>query len=276
MDNKRLLALVIFVTALSLSGNLFCQENTDNDGFEPELGQKGKDVIWYPTPQPLVETMIDMAKLTSADFLIDLGSGDGRIVIAAAKRGIRAIGIEYNPDMVELSKRNAAREGVADKTDFIQADFYEYDLSKATVITMFLLPEINLKLRPKLLELEPGTQIITNTFSMNDWHFDEKRMTDVESGSWNTAYLWVVPAKVEGKWKCNEGELKLIRQYQEVSGNMKTGGKTFEISDGKLRGNLFSFVCNEVNYSCRADKNTLKGTAEKNGKVTAWEAVKQD
>jgi precorrin-6B methylase 2 len=174
---------------------LFSQNSTGKSEYEPELGQAGKDVIWYPTPHELVDVMIKMAGLTSADYLIDLGSGDGRIVIAAAKKGINAAGVEFNPDMVEYSKKNAEREGVADKTDFIKADFFEYDMSKATVITMFLLPELNRKLKPLLLELKPGTRIITNSFSMQDWQYDEMEQLDDETISWNTAYLWIVPAK---------------------------------------------------------------------------------
>ena len=132
--------------------------------YEPRVGQAGKDVVWVPTPQALVDKMLDLAKVTPSDYLIDLGSGDGRTVITAAKRGVRAHGIEYNPDMVELSKRNAAQEGVSDKATFAKADLFESDFSQATVITMFLLPEINLKLRPKILDLKPGTRIVSNSF----------------------------------------------------------------------------------------------------------------
>ena len=128
--------------------------------FEPVVGQEGKDVIWVPTPQSLVNRMLDMAKVTPADFVIDLGSGNGITVISAAKRGARALGIEYNPDMVELSKRNAAREGVSDQATFMKADIFESDFSQATVITMYLLPSLNLKLRPTILDLKPGTRIV--------------------------------------------------------------------------------------------------------------------
>jgi hypothetical protein len=137
--------------------------------YEPRVGQAGKDVVWVPTPQALVDKMLDMAKVTPSDYVIDLGSGDGRTVITAAKRGVRAHGIEYNPDMVELSKRNAAQEGVGDKATFAKADLYESDFSQASVITMFLLPGINLKLRPKILDLKPGTRLVSNSFTMGDW-----------------------------------------------------------------------------------------------------------
>src|SRR5215813_4783356 len=141
--------------------------------FEPRVGQEGKDVVWVPSPQPVVDKMLDMARVTPKDYVSDLGSGDGRTVITAAKRGAKALGIEYNPDMVELSKRNAAKEGVSDKASFVKADLFETDFSQAQVITMFLLPSINMKLRPKILDLKPGTRIVSNSFDMEDWKADE-------------------------------------------------------------------------------------------------------
>ena len=146
--------------------------------YEPQSGQEGKDVVWVPTPQILVDKMLDMAKVTPADFVMDLGSGDGRTVITAAKRGARAMGVEYNPDMVELSKRNAQKEGVAGKAEFVKADLFETDFSRASVITMFLLPDINIKLRPKILGLKPGTRIVSNTFTMEEWQADETAVVD--------------------------------------------------------------------------------------------------
>lgn len=275
MKRRKLWSFAILGFALLiLPGIVFCQKKTEKSYNEPELGQEGKDVVWYPTPPALVDVMIDMAELNPADYLIDLGSGDGRIVIAAAKKGIHSAGIEFNEDLIEFSKKNAEKEGVADKTDFIKADFFEYDLSKATVITMFLLPEINRKLKPKLLELKPGTRIITNSFSMQDWPYDEMKEIHDESISWNTAYLWIVPAKVGGTWKLNEGELKLTQNYQMVTGKINAGGKSFPLSDGKLRGNVLNFNCNGVNYNCTINNSEMKGTAENEGKTSEWEAVK--
>ena len=190
--------------------------------FEPQVGQDGKDVIWVPTPQALVDKMLDMAKVTSKDYVIDLGSGDGRTVITAAKRGSKALGIEYNPDMVELSKRNAAKEGVSDKASFMKADLFESDFSQAQVITMFLLSSINLKLRPKILDLKPGTRIVSNTFDMGDWKPDEDA-TIPGCNSWCTAHLWIVPAKVEGTWTFPQGELTLRQTYQLIMGNLRNG-----------------------------------------------------
>ena len=172
-----------------------------------------------PTPQALVDKMLDMAKLTPQDFLMDLGSGDGRTVITAAKRGARALGIEYNPDMVELARRNAAEAKVSDRATFEKADLFESDFTKAQVITMFLLPSINMKLRPKLLELKPGTRIVSNSFTMEDWVADETSNVTEGCQSWCTALLWIVPAKVEGSWQTPQGELKLTQVFQMLSGH---------------------------------------------------------
>src|SRR6188474_1595830 len=150
--------------------------------YEPTVGQEGKDVVWVPTPQAVVDKMLDMAKVTKDDFLMDLGSGDGRTVITAAKRGARALGIEYNPDMVELSKHNAEAAGMSARAQFQKADLFQTDFSKASVITMFLLPDINLKLRPKILGLKPGTRIVSNTFTMGEWTADETVNADEKEG----------------------------------------------------------------------------------------------
>ena len=191
-----------FCILLGVTGHFQATRAQQTEGakpFQPQVFQAGKDVVWVPTPQELVNKMLDLAKVTPQDNLIDLGSGDGRIVIAAAKRGARALGIEYNPDMVELSKANAAREGVSDRATFLKADLFETDFSKATVITMFLLSDINLRLRPKLLEMKPGTRLVSNSFDMGDWEADATATAVGGCVSYCTAYLWIVPAKVEGK-----------------------------------------------------------------------------
>ncbi len=223
---------------------MLAQERQPGTVFVPEVGQQGKDVVWVPTPQELVNKMLEIAEVTADDYVIDLGSGDGRTVITAAKLGARATGIEYNPEMVALSKENARKEGVGEKAEFIQADLYETDLSKATVITMFLLPEINLKLRPRLLELKPGTRIVSNTFKMGEWEADYEATTEENWNSWNTAYLWIVPAKVAGTWKLGKGELNLTQEFQFVRGTYNTGGKSYTITDGRLRGSSISFNIN--------------------------------
>jgi len=224
-------------------------------GYKPSVGQEGKDVVWVPTPQVLVDKMLDMAKMTPSDYVIDLGSGDGRTVITAAKRGARALGIEYNPDMVELSKRNAKQEGVAGRAEFVKQDLFTADLSKATVITMFLLPDINLKLRPTLLKLKPGTRLVSNSFTMGDWNADETVTLDKAAGcetSWCTALLWIVPAQAGGTHKIPQGELTLKQTYQMLNGTLKTQGKTVPV-EGRVRGN-------EVQLT--VDGKTLHGRME--------------
>jgi SAM-dependent methyltransferase len=233
--------------------------------YEPSVGQEGKDVVWVPTPQVVVDKMLDMAKVTSEDFVMDLGSGDGRTVITAAKRGARALGVEYNPNMVELSKRNAEKERVSDRAQFVKADLFETDFSKASVITMFLLPDINLKLRPKILNLKPGTRIVSNTFTMGDWKADET--ADLGAGgngncneSWCTALLWIVPAKVGGTHKLPQGELTLKQEYQMLSGTLRTEGKTIAIANGRVRGEEISFRAGGRDYRGRVSNGKLELT----------------
>jgi len=222
--------------------------------FEPSVGQEGKDVVWVPTPQALVDKMLDMAKVTAADYVMDLGSGDGRTVITAARRGARAFGIEYNPEMVELSKRNAQKEGVTARATFVKADLFETDLSKATVITMFLLPDINLKLRPKILGLKPGTRVVSNTFTMGDWQADQTATVDNGcSTSWCTALLWIVPARAAGTYKLPQGELTLKQEFQMLSGTLRAEGKTVVVQ-GKVLGEDISFTAGGREY-----KGRLKG-----------------
>ena len=215
--------------------------------YEPMVGQEGKDVVWVPTPQALVDKMLDMAKLTSKDYLMDLGSGDGRTVITAAKRGARATGIEYNPDMVKLSQANAKKAGVSDHAEFRKADLFQTDLSRATVITMFLLPDINLKLRPKLLKLKPGTRVVSNTFTMGEWKPDETGSPDNCDGSWCTALLWIVPAQVAGSYKTPQGEVTLKQQFQMLSGTMRSGGRTVPV-EGKVHGEDIVFKAGGKEY----------------------------
>ena len=238
--------------------------------FEPTVGQGGKDVVWVPTPQALVDKMLEMAKVTPRDYLIDLGSGDGRTVITAAKRGVRALGIEYNPDMVELSIRNAAAAGVSDKASFVKADIFESDFSKATVITMFLLPDLNLRLRPTLLDLAPGTRLVSNSFRMDTWEPDETVTVTEDCVSWCTALFWIVPAKVAGTWRLPQGDLTLTQEFQMISGTL---GST-PISNGRLRGNEITFTVGDVQYSGQVNGASMEGTVKgrTNGK---WSATRR-
>jgi hypothetical protein len=239
--------------------------------YEPTVGQAGKDVVWVPTPQALVDKMLDMAKVTPNDYVIDLGSGDGRTVITAAKRGVRAHGIEYNPDMVELSKRNAQKEGVADRATFEKADLFKSDFSKASVITMFLLPDINLKLRPKILDLKPGTRIVSNSFTMGEWNADETATVGDGCTSWCTAHLWIVPAKVSGTWKLPQGELVLKQEFQMLSGTLRTQGKTLPVQNGRVSGNEVIFTAGGVQYRGTLNGKRIEGTTA-NG--AAWSATR--
>ncbi len=243
--------------------------------FQPEVGQPGKDVVWVPTCQPLVDQMLDLAKVTPQDFVVDLGSGDGRTVITAAKRGANALGVEYNPNMVRLSQENAAKAGVTDRATFLQADLFETDFSKATVVTMFLLPSINMKLRPKILDMKPGTRIVANTFTMEDWDPDQTVTVDHEDcSSWRTALLWIVPAKVDGTWKTPTGELTLQQKFQFVSGALTSGGSSLPIVDGRIRGDMLSFTAGGTRYMARVTGSTITGTAAANGSEQPFTATK--
>jgi hypothetical protein len=239
--------------------------------YAPRVGQAGKDVVWVPTPESLVDRMLELAKVTPSDYLIDLGSGDGRTVITAAKRGTRAHGIEYNPDMVELSKRSAATEGVSDKATFAKADLFDSDFSQATVITMFLLPQINLKLRPKILDLKPGTRIVSNSFTMGEWEADETASTSDDCSGWCTALLWIVPAKVEGNWKLPDGELDLKQSYQMVSGTLRTGNRTVPITSGRLHGEEIYLRTNDNEYRGQVSGDTILLTSKTGSE---WKAIR--
>ena len=253
---------------------VFVQARQAQQQFQPQVGQEGKDVVWVPTSQVMVEKMLDMAKVLPQDFVIDLGAGDGRTVITAAKRGARALGIEYNPDMVALSKRNAAGAGIVNKATFVKADLFETDLSRGTVITMFLLPDINLRLRPKILDLKPGTRIVSNTFTMGDWEADETADVGDDCVSWCTALLWIVPAKVGGTWRLPEGELALDQSFQMVSGTLKSGSSSTPIANGRLRGDQISFDAGSGQYAGRVSGNSIQGTATSGGRSSSWKATR--
>ncbi|HET6494091.1 MAG TPA: class I SAM-dependent methyltransferase [Thermoleophilia bacterium] len=225
--------------------------------FEPTVGQAGKDVVWVPTPQALVEKMLDLAKISPQDLHYDLGSGDGRTVITAAKRGARSMGIEYNPEMVALSQKNAADAGVTERATFVQADLFETDFSKANVVTLFLLPSINMKLRPKILDMAPGTRIVANTFTMEDWKPDQTETISGDCVSWCTALLWIVPAKAAGTWQIGSTELILTQNFQMLEGTF--GGQA--IADAKVTGNEVAFtVGGGPRYTGTLKGNTITGT----------------
>ena len=235
--------------------------------YQPEPFQQGKDVIWLPTPDTLVAKMLDLGQVTAKDFVIDLGSGDGRTVIAAAKRGARAMGIEYNPDMVEFATRAAAKEGVAGKVRFVKADLFEADFGEATVVTMYLLSSLNMKLRPKLLELKAGTRIVSHAFDMSEWKPDST--VTVEG---RNAYLWIVPAKVTGLWQSTHGELALKQNFQFFEGTLKSGTGTVQIGNGQINGNQLTFSTGLSQFSGRINGAHIDGTV-KGASMGAWSAT---
>ena len=247
--------LTALFMAAALAGNAQAQSATTE--FKPQVGQAGKDVIWVPTPKSLVEKMLKMADVKPSDIVFDLGSGDGITVITAAKQfGVRATGIEYNPDMVELAKRNAQREGVSDKTEFIRGDIFATDFSKATVLTMYLLPYLNLKLRPTILNMKPGTRVVSHAFTMDDWAPDQSDSTEGR-----TAYLWIVPAKVEGKWAIGNGSVEFKQKFQDIEGSYTTSdGMTYRLTHTNLRGDQISFNAGAASYSGRVSGPVMQGT----------------
>lgn len=239
--------------------------------YEPQPYQEGKDVIWLPTPQELVDRMLQMAQVGPKDFVIDLGSGDGRTVITAAKKfGARAMGIEYNPEMVEYSTRAAQKEGVAGKVKFIKADLFETDFSAATVVTMYLLSTLNLKLRPVLLDLKPGTRVVSHAFDMGEWKPDR---TETVEGK--TAYLWIVPAKVAGAWQLVQGELTLKQNFQAVEGTLNLGGRVTPIANGRLRGDQLNFSAGGAQYSGKVGGSSIEGSVKSGGNQSKWSATRR-
>lgn len=229
--------------------------------YEPQRGQAGKDVIWIPTPETLVERMLDISKVTPNDTVIDLGSGDGRTVIAAAKRGAKAVGIEYNPDMVEFSKKAAATAGVKNAT-FIHGDIFKEDFTYATVLTLFLLDDLNARLRPIILDkMKPGTRVVSNTFTMQDWTPDEIIRPGPNCGAYCQAFFWVVPAKVGGTWQTPDGTLILNQSFQMLTGTFRTAYGEMALT-GKMHGNDILLVGNGITYTGKVDGNSMTLTGK--------------
>jgi precorrin-6B methylase 2 len=229
--------------------------------FEPYEGQPGKDVVWVPTRPALVERMLDLANVTPRDFVVDLGSGDGRMVIAAAKRGARALGVEYDADMIALSRRNAAAAGVADKATFVQGDMFEADFSKATVLALFLLPANLRKLTPKFLELPAGTRIVSNTYRMEGWEEETWAEIGGECFSWCTAYLYLVPARLGGAWKLHDGVLYFTQDIHRLSGTfVLPGGRKLD-AQGRLKGEQIRFTAGLNVYTGRVRGDEMHGEA---------------
>lgn len=267
--DKFLLKRTVFFSLLSF---LVISINAQVGSFEPSSGQAGKDVVWVPTSQALVDKMLDMAQVKAGDNVMDLGSGDGRLVITAAKRGATATGIEYNPEMVKYSKQKAAEAGVSNKAKFVEADLFKTDLTKADVITLFLLRQINLELRPTLLKLKPGTRIVSNTFDMGDWEPDKQESVSKGcEGGFCNALLWIVPANVQGTWKIDQDKLTLEQKYQKFSGNLNNS----RISDGRINGTEISFKVKDDTYKGTIAGNKMQGTVVTSRGTREWSAVKQ-
>jgi hypothetical protein len=234
--------------------------------YVPTVGQPGKDVVWVPSPEETVAKMMEVGKITPQDFVVDLGSGDGRNVIAAAKLGARGLGVEYNPDLVELSRRTAAKEGVGNRAQFVQGDMYQADFSKATVMALFLLPTNLTVLRDKIFNLQPGTRVVLNTFTIPDWEVDEQVAVEDCTGSWCTVYLNIVPAKIAGTWRTQNGaEVTLTQSYQMLTGTGKTpDGQTVTLS-GRLRGNDLTLSSEQREFTGRVKGNVIEGTERPSG-----------
>jgi hypothetical protein len=269
----RLRQLSLIMLLSLIAAGVHAQAQPAKEPYEPRVGQEGKDVVWVPSPQTAVNKMLEIAKVTPKDYLIDLGSGDGRTVITAAKQGTKALGIEYNPEMVELSKRNAAKEGVSERATFTKADLFESDLSQATVITLFLLPDINIKLRPKILDLKPGTRIVSNTFTMGEWTADETITVNGDCQTYCTVMLWIVPAKVTGTWQLPQGQLTLKQTFQMISGTIRSGNVSTPITNGRLHGDEISFSAGGAQYTGRVNGNVIDGNV-KGGSDSKWRATR--
>ena len=263
----------------SFAAELLAQDRQEKpqEPFVPRSGQAGKDVVWVPSPPEMVNKMMEIAKVTPADYVIDLGSGDGRNVIAAAKLGARALGVEYNPDMVALSQKLAREAGVADKAQFVEGDMYAADISKATVMALFLLP-VNLnKLAPKFLELTPGSRIVANTFGIDGWEPDFR--TSLPQGSecesWCDVLLWIVPAKVHGEWTLSNGRLNLTQEYQTVQGTLTLNGTENTVAKGRMNGEEVSFVAGGQTYTGRVKGSRIEGTVTTANGTQSWSAMRK-
>lgn len=241
----------------------------------PVPGDVGKDVMWIPSDDVMVTRMLDVARVTARDYVIDLGSGDGRVVIGAARRGARALGVEYSPELVEMSVRRAAQAGVGEKARFVQGDLFRADLARASVITLFLEDENNLKLRPKLLDLRPGTRIVSNYFRMGDWQPDRELMAGVKEGctAYCVAWLWIVPAKVGGGWKLPDGELTFKQSFQMITGTLKAGGRETAVK-GRLNGDRITFKAGNAQYTGRVSDDAIKGTVKSGAGASEWSAAR--
>jgi len=249
--------------------------------YQPQLGQEGKDVPWVPTPDRIITRMLQMADTTNRDLVVDLGSGDGRIPIAAAREfGARGIGVEFDANLVELSIRSAAKQGVADRVSFLRQDLFQTDLFEATVIALYVSQDMMDKLRPKLLALKPGTRVVSHQYTLGDWEPDEQAIAERRN-----AYLWVVPARVEGTWRLwlagDSYEVRLQQTHQMLKGSAEFRAKQSPVFSAWLRGERirFAFVDRNGNprsFLGRVGGDTMEGLSSTHGEPDmAWTARRQ-
>jgi precorrin-6B methylase 2 len=249
--------------------------------YEPQVGQAGKDVIWVPTPDEVVDRMLRMAQVGPNDVVYDLGAGDGKIAIAAAKKfGARATGIEYNPEMAKHAQGNVEKAGVNGRARILNGDIFATNFSEATVVTMYLLPGLNMKLRPTLLAMKPGTRVVSHSFTMEDWEADE-----ISSMDGRRAYFWVVPAIVNGSWALESGseknELNFEQRFQKIDGTINLGLTQGGLRDARLRGFSISFALVDNNGVLRSYSGRVTGTKMEggwrgdNGSEGRWSATKK-
>ncbi|QDW66110.1 SAM-dependent methyltransferase [Luteimonas granuli] len=273
MSVLRSILVAALACTMTLAGAAMAQSGTASakHDYTPKVGQIGKDVVWVPTSQAMVDRMLDMAKLTPRDRLVDLGSGDGVTVITAAKRGAKARGIEFNPDLVALARRRAKAAGVADRASFERADIFESDFSEASVVTLFLLPALNLRLRPILLEMAPGTRIVSNSFDMGDWEPDGTAEVTEGCATYCHAMLWIVPARVAGMWSIGGRSLEFAQSYQKVGGVLRDGASMQILADGRMDGARIRFTIGGDRYVGQVDGGVMRGTV--NGS-RPWRATK--
>ena len=250
--------------------------------YEPQVGQQGKDVIWVPTPDDIVERMLTMAQTTPNDYVVDLGAGDGKIAIMAAKKfGAKSLGIEFNPEFAKFAQQNVVKAGVADKARVQQGDIFVTDFKSATVLTMYLLPALNLKLRPTILTMRPGTRVVSHSFTMDDWEADETSSVDGRR-----AYFWVVPANVQGTWRMSfpggeTPEVTFEQRYQKIEGHVQLGALQGGLREAKLSGPNITFAYVDANsvrraFNGRVTGNTMEGMLRAdNGAESRWTAAKK-
>lgn len=282
MVQSAIKSLAVLMVSLGIALPAFGQTKLGDEKYRPSVGQEGKDVIWVPTSDEMVMKMLETAKVTSKDIVYDLGCGDGKIPIAAASKfGARAIGIEYNPDMAALATRNAQRAGVAEKVKIIRGDIFKENFSEATVVTLYLLPDLNLKLRPTILKMKPGTRVASHAFTMGDWEPDQRISTDLAQG-----YFWIVPANVQGEWSLDgmggnpKVTLNLTQRYQRVGGTIALGKLVQPLLSPKLEGDKLSFSYLDGGNvlhtaSANVSGNQLNGDVQNQSNTVAFKGTRR-